>query len=159
MIQVFVKYIIPKKKLICFLVMPLNIQWCLCYNFIHVYFIKISNEKLGLNTILTNQFQTYLFLTFIIPKFLRFCSWFTISPIEGLIVSKWNLSKIWIYLCFCEKYLFFKLDIFSSTFFCILYHALTNWRHFQSTSLWNMLIFENLKNTKLYVIMRLELSK
>jgi hypothetical protein len=44
------------------------------YTYIHVYFIKISNEKVGLNTILTNQFQTYLFLIFIIPIFLKFCS-------------------------------------------------------------------------------------
>jgi len=37
-------------------------------------FIKFSNEKVGLNTILTSQFQTYLFPTFIIPKFLKFCN-------------------------------------------------------------------------------------
>jgi hypothetical protein len=74
-------------------------------------------KKLGLNTILTSQFQTYLFLTFIIPKFLKFCNWFTINPIEGSIVSKWNLSKIWIYfLAFSWKcFLFFNL-IFSATF-------------------------------------------
>jgi hypothetical protein len=43
--------------------------WFLCYNFINVYFIKFFNEKVGLNTILTNQFQIYLFSTFIISKF------------------------------------------------------------------------------------------
>jgi len=41
-------------------------------NFIHVYFIKVSNKNVGLNTILTNWFQTYLFPTFIIPKFWKF---------------------------------------------------------------------------------------
>jgi hypothetical protein len=58
-----------KEKINLFLVKPLNIQWALCYNFIHVYFIKFSNEKVGLNTILISQFQTYLFPTFIIPNF------------------------------------------------------------------------------------------
>jgi hypothetical protein len=61
-----------KGKIDFSLVMPLNIQLSLCYKFIHVYFIKISNEKVGLNNILTNQFQTYLFPTFIIPIFLNF---------------------------------------------------------------------------------------
>jgi hypothetical protein len=28
-----------------------------------------TKDKVGLNTILTNQFQTYLFFTFIIPIF------------------------------------------------------------------------------------------
>jgi hypothetical protein len=42
------------------------------YTYIHVYFIKFSNEKIGLNTILTIQIQTYLFLIFIIPIFLNF---------------------------------------------------------------------------------------
>jgi hypothetical protein len=107
---------------------PLNIQWFLCYNFIHVYFIKFSNGKIGLNTILTNQFQPYLFTTFIIPKFLKFCSWFTISPIEGSIVSKWNLSKIWfIFLCFREKLPFFLIWYIFSHFFFVLYHALTRY--------------------------------
>jgi hypothetical protein len=60
------------------------------YIYIHVYFIKFSNEKVGLNTILTSQFQTYLFPIFIIPIFLKICSWFIINPIEGSIVSKLN---------------------------------------------------------------------
>jgi hypothetical protein len=110
-----------KEIFFSFRVMPLNIQWYLYYNFIHVYFIKFSNEKVGLNTILTSQFQTYLFFTFIIPFFLKFYSWFTINPIEGSIVSKWNSSKIWIYFfCFCEKLPFFQLNIFSTTFFIYL---------------------------------------
>jgi hypothetical protein len=33
------------------------------------YFIKFYNEKEVLNTILTNQFQTYLFPIFLIPIF------------------------------------------------------------------------------------------
>ncbi len=45
--------------------------------------MKFFNEKVGLNTILTSQFQTYLFRTFIIPKKFKFCSCFTINPIEG----------------------------------------------------------------------------
>jgi len=103
-----------KKKKDIFLVGPLNIQWYLCYSFIHVYFIKVFNEKIGLNTILTNQFQTYLFPTFIISIFLKICSWFIINPIEG---SK--RLKIWIYfLMFLWKTTFFlKLDIFSTTFY------------------------------------------
>jgi hypothetical protein len=117
LIQVCVKYILPKRKQIFFLVMPFNIQWSLCYNFIHVYFIKFFNEQVGLNTILTNQFQMYLLLTFIIPKFLKFCSWFTINPIEGLIVSNWNLSKIWIYfLVFSWKVASFKTWFFRQFF-------------------------------------------
>ncbi len=68
---------------------PLNIQWLLCYNFIHVYFIKFSNEKVCLNTILTNQFQTYLFPTFIIPIFLKFCNWFPTNPIDDSIATDW----------------------------------------------------------------------
>jgi len=98
--------------------MPLDIKWFLGYNFIHVYFNTNSNEKVGLNTILTNQFQMHLFLTFIIRKFLNFCSWFTINPIEGSIVSKWSLSKFWIYfLVFLWKTVFFLNWYFLSTFF------------------------------------------
>jgi hypothetical protein len=105
---------------------PLNIQWSLCYNFIHIYFIKIFNKKVGLNTILTNQFQTYLFLTFIISKFLKFCSWFTINPIEDSIVSKQNSSKIWIYfLMFLWKTTSFLTWPFHGNFLCTLYHAFT----------------------------------
>jgi len=107
-------------------VRPVNIQWSLCYNFIHVYFIKFSIEKIGLNTILTSQFQTYLFPTFIIPKFLTLCSWFTINPIKGSIVSKWNLSKIWIYfLMFSWKIASFLTWYFFGNFFCILCHDFT----------------------------------
>jgi hypothetical protein len=115
-----------KEKIDFFGVRPLNIQWSLCYKFIHVYFIKFSNENVGLNTILTIQFQTYLFLTFIIPFFLKFCSWYTINPIKGSIVSKWNLSKIWIYfLVFSWKIVFFLTSYFFSNFFYILHHAFT----------------------------------
>lgn len=32
-------------------------------NFVHIYFFKIFNEKLGLNTLLTSQFQIYLMPT------------------------------------------------------------------------------------------------
>jgi hypothetical protein len=108
--------------------MPLNIKWSLCYNFIYVYFIKFLNEKIGLNTILTSQFQTYLFPTSIIPKFLKFCNWCTINLIESSIVSKWNVNKIWIYfLMFLWKnYLFLNL-IFFCQFFCIFYHVWTLW--------------------------------
>ncbi len=97
--------------------MPLKIQWSLCYNFIQVYFIKFLNEKVGLKAILISQFQMHLFLTFIIPKFLKFCSWFSINPIEDSIVSKWNLSRIRIFFCvFMKKYFFLNM-IFFSTFF------------------------------------------
>jgi hypothetical protein len=107
-------------------VRSLNIQWSLCYNFIDVYFIKFSNEKVGLNTILTSQFQTYLFPTFIIPKFLKFCSWFIINPIEGSIVSTLNISKIWIYfLLFSWKIASFLTWYFFDNFLFILYHAFT----------------------------------
>jgi hypothetical protein len=107
-----------KEKIDCFLVMPLNIQWSLCYNCIYVYFVKCFNEKVGLNTILTRQFQTYLFPNFIIPIFLKICSWFTINPIEGSIFSKWNLSKILIYfLVFSWKNDFFLTWYFFNNFF------------------------------------------
>jgi hypothetical protein len=96
--------------------------------FIHVYFIKLSNGKIGLNTILTNQFQTYLFTTFIIPKFLKICNWFTINLIEGSIVSKWNLSKIWIYIfVFLWETTSFLTWYFFNNFFSILYHAFTHY--------------------------------
>jgi len=86
------------------------IQWFLCYKFINAYFIKFSNEKISLNTILTNQFQIYLFSTFIISKF-------TINPVKGSIVSKWNLSKIWIYfLVFSWKTTFFLYWYFFDNF-------------------------------------------
>jgi hypothetical protein len=112
-----------KDKIYFLFVRPRNIQWSLCYNFIHVYFSKFSNKKVGLNTILNSQFQTYLFPTFIIPKFLKFCSWFTINPIEGSIVSKWNLTKIWIYfLVFLWKFAFSLTWYFFSNFFYILYY-------------------------------------
>jgi hypothetical protein len=96
----------------------------------YVYFIKFSTKKLGLNTILTNQFQTYLFPTFIIPKFLKFHSWFTINPTEGSIVSKWNLNEIWIYfLVFLWKTAsFFNLKTFGN-FLNIIYHAFTLQRY------------------------------
>jgi hypothetical protein len=75
------------------------------------------NEKVDLNSILTNQFQMYLFPTFIISKVLKFCGWFTINPIEGSIVSKLNLSKIWIYfLTFLWKIVFFFNLIFFELF-------------------------------------------
>ncbi len=104
----------------------MNIQWSLSYNFIHIYFTKFYIEKVGLNTILTSQFQTYLFPTFIIPKFLKVCRWFTINPIQCSIVSKWNLSKIRIYfLMFSWKIASFLTWYFSHNFFFILYHAFT----------------------------------
>jgi hypothetical protein len=79
-----------------------------------------------LNTILTDQFQTYLFLTFIIPIFLKFCSWFTINPIEGSIVSKWNLIKLRIYfLAFSWKNASFLIWYLFSNFSSIFYHAFT----------------------------------
>jgi hypothetical protein len=85
---------------------------------------KCFNEKVGLNTILISQFQTYLFTTFINLNFLKFCSWFIINPIEGSILSKWNLNKIWIYfLVFAWKIASFLPWYFFSNFFCILYHV------------------------------------
>jgi len=125
LIQICVKYTLSKKKKIYFLVTPFNIQWSLCYNFIHVYFIKFSNGKVGLNITFTSQFQTYLFPTLIISKILKFCSWFTINLIKCSIVSRWNLNKIWIYfLVFLLKMPFFKLNI-SCQFFLYFYHAFT----------------------------------
>ncbi len=83
-------------------------------------------KKVGLNTILTSQFQTHLFPTFIILKFLEFCSWFAINPIKDSIVSKWNLSKIWIYfLMFSWKIASFLTWHFFNNFFNILYHVFT----------------------------------
>jgi hypothetical protein len=61
-----------RESRLVFLVMPLNIQWSLCYNFIHVHFIKVFDEKMGLNTILTNQFQMYLFLILLFQSFWNF---------------------------------------------------------------------------------------
>jgi len=104
-----------------FLVMPLNIQWSLCYNFIYVYFIKFSNEKVGFNTILSSQLQMYLFPTFIIPIFSKIYGSFTINPIEGSIVSKWNLSKIWIYFLV----FFWKTTSFLTWYFFINFFLYT----------------------------------
>jgi hypothetical protein len=117
LIQVFVKYNYQRESRFVFLVRPLTIQWSLCYNFIDVYFIKFSNEKVGLKTRLTNEFQTYLFPTFIIRKFLKFYSWFTINPIEGSIVSRWNLIKFRNYfLVFSWKATSFLIWYFLTTF-------------------------------------------
>ncbi len=107
---------------------PLNIQWSLCYNFIQTYFIQIFIEKVLLNTILTSQIQKYLFPTFIIPKILKFCIQFNINPMECIIISKWNLNKIWIYfLVFLLKSISFLFHFSSRTFRCIFYRAFTPW--------------------------------
>jgi hypothetical protein len=45
-----------------------NIQWSLHYNLIYIYFIKLDNEKIDLDTILIDQFQI-----FIILFFFKFC--------------------------------------------------------------------------------------
>ncbi len=116
-----VKYIQPKRKWNLFICLLLNIKWSLCYNFTQIYFIKFSNEKVLLNTILTSQIKKYLFLTFIIPKFLKFCIQLNINPMESTMVLEWNLNKIWIYfLCFCQKLSHFLLHFKSRTFNCIL---------------------------------------
>jgi hypothetical protein len=61
---------------------------------------------------------------------LKFCSWFTINPIEDSIVSKWNLNKIWIYFfVFLWKIAFFLTWYFYNNFFYVLYHALTQWSY------------------------------
>jgi hypothetical protein len=72
-----------KEKIDFFFGDALEYTMILCYNFIHVYFIKFSNEKVGLNTILTSQFQTYLFSTFIIPNVLKICNLFTITQLRA----------------------------------------------------------------------------
>jgi hypothetical protein len=65
--------------------MPLNIQ-CFSYSkFIYIYIYiyidkKISNEKICLNTILINQFQTYLSF-FAMLKFFKFYMQLTINSI------------------------------------------------------------------------------
>ncbi len=56
--------------------------------FTHIYFIKFYSEKVLLNTILTHQIQKYMYLTFIIPKFLKFCNQANINPMESTMVSK-----------------------------------------------------------------------
>jgi len=92
----------------------------LCYNFTQIYFIKSSNEKVLLSTILTNQIQKYLFATFIIPKFFKFCIQFYTNPMENTIVSKWNLNKnestcvfmkncIFLYLIFFHQLFLYKI--------------------------------------------------
>jgi hypothetical protein len=50
--------------------------------------MKFSNEKVLLNTILASQIQKYLSPTFIIPKFLKFCSQINTNPMESTMVSK-----------------------------------------------------------------------
>jgi hypothetical protein len=74
----------------------LNIEYSLCYNFTQTYFIKFFNEKILLNTMSISQIQNYLFPTFIIAKFFKFCIQININPMESTMVSKWDLNKIWI---------------------------------------------------------------
>jgi hypothetical protein len=85
--------------------------------FTHIHFIKCFNEKILLNTISANQIQKYLFPTFIIPKLFKFCIQLNTNPMENTMVSKWNLSKNWIYfLMFSWKFVLFKLDFFCQLF-------------------------------------------
>jgi hypothetical protein len=55
--------------------------------FMHDSF-KNFNEKVILSTILTNEIQKYLFITFIISKFLKLCIQLNINPIKSIMVSK-----------------------------------------------------------------------
>jgi hypothetical protein len=66
----------------------MNTLRSLCYNFTQIYFIKFSNEKVFLNTILANQIQKFLFPIFIIPKFLEFYIHLHTNPMESTMVSK-----------------------------------------------------------------------
>jgi hypothetical protein len=66
-------------------------------------------------------------------------------------VSKWNLSKNWIYfIIFCEKMSFFKLDIFLSTFLYKIpcFHPTSNGNH----KIWNILILVVIKADKTWIM-------
>jgi hypothetical protein len=87
--------------------------------------LDFLNEKVLLNTILANQIQKYLFPTFIIPKFFKLCIQQNTNSMESTMVSKWNLSKNWIYfLFFCENLSLFKFDFFCQLFL-YKYHGFT----------------------------------
>jgi hypothetical protein len=58
----------------------------------HLYVI-ITHKSISLNFIM----KKYLFPTFIIAKFHKFCIQLKINPMESTMVSKWNLNRIWIY--------------------------------------------------------------
>jgi hypothetical protein len=83
-----VKYIVTKDKL-NFVHFPSfeNIM-IFIYNFTLIYFIRFSNEKVFLNTILTNRIQEYLFPTFTIPKLVKFYIQLNINAMESTMVSK-----------------------------------------------------------------------
>ncbi len=126
MFQICVKYILPKRKKKLFIFLPLHIQWSLSFNFTQIYFIKFSNEKILLNTILASQIQKHLFPTFIIPIFFKFCIQLNTNPMESTMVSKWNLSKNWIYF-----YVFLWKTIYFLTwyFFVNLFLYKIPWFH------------------------------
>jgi len=50
------------KDIILFFLIIKFIQWSLHHNLVHIYFIKLDNEKIGLDTILIDQFQMYFLL-------------------------------------------------------------------------------------------------
>ncbi len=112
------QYVLPKRsRIYLFSFLWIYNDQSLCYKFTQIYFIKSSNDKTLLSTILTNQNKKYLFPTFIIPKCFKFCIQFNTNPMENTMVSKWNLNKNeYTFLCFHDKLYLFILDIFSSNF-------------------------------------------
>jgi hypothetical protein len=118
-----------ESKVYLFIFLPLNIKLSLCYHFTQIYFIKVFNEKVFFNTILISQIQKYLFFTFNISKFIKFCIQLNINPMKSTMVSKWNLNKIWIYfLVFLSKkfnVLFhYNLRKFNYIFYNVFTHSI-----------------------------------
>jgi hypothetical protein len=67
------------EKVYFFSIPYFNIQWSLYFNLIHIYFIRFNNERILLNTVLTIQFQNYLFFSYIIQFFSRTCNQCTLN--------------------------------------------------------------------------------
>jgi hypothetical protein len=89
------------------------------FSFLWIYndlYVITSHKSISLNFLMKNtskhhiasQIQKYLFLTLIIPKNFKFCIQLDTNQMESIMVSKWNLSKNWIYfLVFSWKTVFF----------------------------------------------------
>jgi len=71
----------------------------MCSQIVYIIFTiyLIFYVKIILNTILTNQFQNYLLLIFIVQKLLKFCIQLTTNLMKVFMVSYFYLQSSFIY--------------------------------------------------------------
>jgi hypothetical protein len=76
-----------------------DLNICMCSQIVYIIFTiyLIFYVKIILNTILTNQFQNYLLLTFIVQKLLKFCIQLTTNLMEVFMVLCFYLQSSFIY--------------------------------------------------------------